>query len=215
MADVEKPHSLQVGNKGGGGGPKPAQKKNMHKKKKKKRIKHSKLASKKDGVVTRRQVDRNEQYIKEAAKAVEEASLLQTEDAGFLEAEGPIAKTYKFKQEAIAEAVDHNTKAKIFDLELKQFGPYTVKFSREGRNLLLCGSKGHVASIDALTFKLSTEVHLRETTHDAQFLQNTTMFAVAQKKYVCFMFRHQVPLPEKNRTGCDHICAHDVHISPG
>ena len=57
-------------------------------------MKHSKLASKKDGALTRRKVDRNEQYIKEASRAVDEATLLQTEDAGFLEAEGPLARTY-------------------------------------------------------------------------------------------------------------------------
>ena len=110
--------------------------------------------------------------------------MLQTEEAGFLEAEGPISKTYKFSQEAIAGAVDHNTKSNIFDLELKQFGPYRVKYSRNGRNMLICGGRGHVASIDALTFKLSTEIHLRETTRDIQYLHNSTMFAVAQKKYV-------------------------------
>ncbi len=75
-----------------------------------------------------------------------------------------------------------STKAKVFDLELKSFGPYRCKFSRDGRNLLLCGAKGHVASIDALTFKLGTEVHLRETTRDVQYLHNNTMFAAAQKK---------------------------------
>ncbi len=65
----------------------------MQKKKKKKRPVHSKLASAKDGALTRRQVDRNEQFIKQASKAVEEASLLQTEEAGYLEAEGPLART--------------------------------------------------------------------------------------------------------------------------
>ena len=93
-------------------------------------------------------------------------------------------RSYKFSQAAIADAVDQNTRSKIFDLQLKQFGPYRAKFSRDGRNVLLCGSKGHVASIDALSFKLSTEIHLRETTRDVQYLQNTTMFAVAQKKFV-------------------------------
>ena len=58
-----------------------------------------------------------------------------------------IWKTFKFKQDEIADAVDSSTANKKFELKLPEFGPYTIDYSRTGRDLLL-EVKGHVASID-------------------------------------------------------------------
>ena len=38
-------------------------------------------------------------------------------------------------------------KIKIFSLE-NEFGPYMNKFTLDGNNMLLCGSRGHVSLID-------------------------------------------------------------------
>jgi len=105
------------------------------------------------------------------------------EEAGFLEAEEPMERTYKFKQDDIVEAVDVGAANKKFDLSLPEFGPYTLDYSRNGRELLIGGRKGHVASIDWRTGKLDCELHLNETVNSVKYLHNDQYFAVAQKKY--------------------------------
>lgn len=56
-------------------------------------------------------------------------------------------KTYEITQKQIKEEVDLNTRHKIFDLTLDQFGPYKVQFDRPGRHVLLSGEKGHIAMV--------------------------------------------------------------------
>ncbi|CCE79871.1 Piso0_002963 [Millerozyma farinosa CBS 7064] len=121
---------------------------------------------------------------KEAINAAAGTDILLQEDAGFLEAEGPMEKTFKFKQDEIAEAVDASTSNKKFDLKLPEFGPYTIDYGRNGRQLLIGGLKGHVASFDWQKGKLDCELHLNETVRSVKHLHNDQYFAVAQKKYV-------------------------------
>jgi U3 small nucleolar RNA-associated protein 7 len=121
--------------------------------------------------------------IKAAALASAKAEILNTASVGYLEAEG-MERTYKFKQAAIAKAVDIQTSRKIQDISLPTFGPYNIDYLRSGRFLLLGGSKGHIAMVDALRSNVVTELHVKQSIHDIKFLHNETMFAVAQKKYV-------------------------------
>jgi U3 small nucleolar RNA-associated protein 7 len=101
----------------------------------------------------------------------------------FLEAEG-IEKTYKFTQNQLSENVDLNTAKKIFNLDLPDFGPYRMNYTRNGRNLLLGGQKGHIATMDVLRMRLTCEFHANDLVRDVTYLHNNTMFAAAQKKYV-------------------------------
>ncbi|KAH3667988.1 hypothetical protein OGAPHI_001742 [Ogataea philodendri] len=120
---------------------------------------------------------------KDARRSAKDTEILLQEDAGFLEAEG-MEKTYKFKQDDIVKEVDAGTANKRFELRLEQFGPYTLDYSRNGRDLLIGGKKGHVASFDWRQGKLDCELHLNETVHAVKYLHNNQYFAVAQKKYV-------------------------------
>lgn len=72
--------------------------------------------------------------------------ILKTEGGGYIETEG-MEKTYQITQEKLKNEVDINTKQKIFSLTLDQFGPYTARFDRPGRHLLLAGEKGHLAMV--------------------------------------------------------------------
>ena len=94
-------------------------------------------------------------------------------------------KTYRLKQTEIVNQsmVDLNTAKNFFDFQLR-FGPYRVDYSRNGRYLLLGGSKGHVAIMDCLQTEVKTEIQLQQEIHDVHYLHNESMFAVAQKKYV-------------------------------
>lgn len=46
------------------------------------------------------------------------------------------------------------------------------------------GRKGHLAIMDWARAQLVTELQVKETTRDVQFLHNESFFAAAQKKYV-------------------------------
>lgn len=107
-------------------------------------------------------LQRIDRQYKEAIQSAAGTDLLLQEEQGFLEAENDMEKTFKFKQDEIADAVDSSTANKKFELKLPEFGPYTIDYSRTGRDLLLGGKKGHVASIDWRKGKLGCELHLNE-----------------------------------------------------
>ncbi|CDK25609.1 unnamed protein product [Kuraishia capsulata CBS 1993] len=123
----------------------------------------------------------NEQH-DDAVRSAAGTDILLQEEVGFLEAEG-MEKTYKFKQDDIKGAVDVSTATKGLDLRLPELGPYTLDYSRNGRELLIGGTKGHVASMDWRTGVLDCELHLGETVRAVKYLHNDQYFAVAQKKY--------------------------------
>lgn len=124
-----------------------------------------------------------DQEYQEFVKSAEATDVLLQEEAGFLEADGPMERTSKFRQDDIVEAVDVGTASKKLDLKLTELGPYTLDFNRNGRKLLIGGKKGHVASMDWRLGKLDCELFLNETVHAVKYLHNDNYFAVAQKKY--------------------------------
>lgn len=129
-------------------------------------------------------VKRTERAFEEAAAAAAQAELLHEEyDAGYLEADGPMERTYKFKQEEIKAAVDQQVRRSALDLELPDHGPYVARYDRSGRYLMFGGRRGHVAMVDALNTKLQCEFHVGESVRDVAFLHSKALVAVAQRKY--------------------------------
>lgn len=131
----------------------------------------------------------DEQY-NDAVYSAAATEYLLPESAGFLEAEDEMEKTFKVRQSDIRDSVDVTTANKALDLSLKEFGPYSINFSRNGTHLLISGRKGHVASMDWRKGELRAELNLNETCHAATYLQNEQFFAVAQKKYT-FIYDHE------------------------
>lgn len=127
---------------------------------------------------------------KQAILQAKDAEILLEHEAGFLEPEGELEKTYKVRQDEIQQSVGIETAKKGFELRLNDFGPYRMDYSRNGRNLLLAGRKGHVATMDWRDGTLGCELNLNETVRDARWLHNNQFFAVAQKKYV-YIYDHQ------------------------
>jgi U3 small nucleolar RNA-associated protein 7 len=121
---------------------------------------------------------------KTAALQAKDAEILHENTSGFLEPENELERTYKVRQEDILEDVPVETAKKRFELKLDALGPYVCDYTRNGRELLLAGRKGHIATMDWREGKLGCELQLGETVRDAKWLHNKQMFAVAQKKYV-------------------------------
>lgn len=111
-----------------------------------------------------------------------DAEILLENQEGFLQPEGELERTYKVRQDDITEAVGVQQARKSFDLNL-DLGPYTVDYSRNGKQLLLAGQKGHIATCDWRSGKPGCELNLNETVRDVKWLHNNQYFAVAQKKH--------------------------------
>lgn len=131
---------------------------------------------------------------KDAVLKAKDAEILLEHDAGFLEAEGELERTYKVRQDEIKDSVGLETAKKGFELRLTDAGPYRADYTRNGRSLLLAGRKGHVATMDWRDGKLGCELQLGETVRDARWLHNNQFFAVAQKKYVYIYDQNGVEL---------------------
>jgi U3 small nucleolar RNA-associated protein 7 len=123
----------------------------------------------------------------EAAVEAKNVEILLENNPGLLEAENELERTYRVRQDDIKREVGIETAKKGFELRLDGLGPYDVcEYSRNGRDLLVAGRKGHVATFDWRDGKLGCEIQLNETIRDARWLHtsNQKNFAVAQKKCV-------------------------------
>lgn len=124
-----------------------------------------------------------ERKYKDATLKARDAEILLENQPGFLEPEGKLDKTYRVRQDSIRKELPIQTARKGFELKLNKLGPYAAEFTRNGREMLLTGRKGHVATMDWRDGKLGCELQLGETVRDAKWLHNNQSFAVAQKNW--------------------------------
>jgi U3 small nucleolar RNA-associated protein 7 len=130
----------------------------------------------------------------DATIKAKDAEVLLENTGGFLEPETELEKTYKLRQTEIVDNIAAETAQKRFDLKLDNMGPYLCDYTRNGRELLLAGRKGHVATMDWREGKLLCELQLGETIRDIKWLHNNQYFAVAQKKHVYIYDRNGVEI---------------------
>ncbi|XP_056396384.1 WD repeat-containing protein 46 isoform X2 [Hyla sarda] len=136
----------------------------------------------------RKRMKVEESKVQSALNQAAKHDLLLPEEQGFLEGdEGE--DTSIITQQDITEAVDITSASKHFNLNLNQFGPYRINYSRNGRHLLLAGQRGHVSSMDWHTKTLGSEMNVMETVNDVRWLHTHSMFAVAQKKWL-YIYDH-------------------------
>ena len=118
-----------------------------------------------------------------ATLRAKDAEILLENTGGLIEPETELERTYKVKQRDVRRHVAFQTAQMGFELKLDG-GPYLAEYTRNGRELLLAGRRGHVATMDWRNGKLGCELQLGEIVRDVRWLHNNQMFAVAQKKYV-------------------------------
>ena len=114
----------------------------------------------------------------------EHDQFLNTEEGGFLETETERERTLKVTQAELKKILPVQNAHDIFNLTLNDFGPYNLDFTRNGKYLLLGGKKGHLAMMDWKRKTLLCEFQPKDKVRDVCFLQNQTMFAAAQSKYL-------------------------------
>ncbi|KAF3048158.1 Small subunit (SSU) processome component [Didymella heteroderae] len=146
---------------------------------------------------------------KQAVIEAKNVEILLENNEGLLEAEHELERTYKVRQDEIKAAVATETAKKGFELRLDGLGPYDVcEYSRNGRDLLIAGRKGHVATFDWRDGNLGCELQLNETVRDARWLHtsNQKNFAVAQKKCVYIYGGDGVEIHQlKNHSEATHL----------
>ncbi|CAE6465437.1 unnamed protein product [Rhizoctonia solani] len=129
------------------------------------------------------------------AKALREdaTTWLAGEPSGKMQVETKLERTWRTTQVEIVEATGPDTA--IGRREWKwELGPYRVRYSRSGRHMAAAGRSGHVITSEWQENKIHSEIQLRETVRDVTFLQDHTMYAVAQKKYAFIYDQNGVEL---------------------
>ncbi|KAG8836192.1 Small subunit (SSU) processome component [Serendipita sp. 399] len=117
---------------------------------------------------------------------MKDVQMLNVGESGGMEAEGDLERTWKMTQQDIVDNVGIGDAQSRTEWKLDG-GPYSCRYSRNGRHLAVAGRNGHVATFDWQAGKIHSELQLKESCRDITFLQDHTMFAVAQTKHV-FMY---------------------------
>ncbi|KAF8174404.1 BING4CT-domain-containing protein [Pholiota molesta] len=128
-----------------------------------------------------------------AQTLLEDAEMLLMDNAGGMEVEGEMDRTWRVGQSDIVQSSGQEAAKGRKEYKLDG-GPYRSRYTRNGRHLAIAGRTGHVATFDWQTGTMHAELQLQETCRDITFLQDHSFFAVAQKKYVFIYDRDGVEL---------------------
>ncbi|KAE9390561.1 hypothetical protein BT96DRAFT_946012 [Gymnopus androsaceus JB14] len=119
--------------------------------------------------------------------------LLPSEDAGLIQTESQLERTWRLSQNDIVEQARGEAARGRIAIKLDG-GPYRVRYTKNGRHMAIAGRTGHVASFDTLTGAVHNELQLGETCRDVIFLQDHSFYAVAQQKYAFIYDRDGVEI---------------------
>ncbi|KAH7909100.1 BING4CT-domain-containing protein [Hygrophoropsis aurantiaca] len=141
----------------------------------------------------RTQLTRQAAHASRSKALLQDAELLLTGEAGQLQIENDMERTWRISQQEITTSVGQEAAKGRQEWKLDG-GPYRSRYSKNGRHLALVGNMGHVATFDWQTGTMHAELQLQETCRDVTFLHDHSHFAVAQKKYVFIYDRDGVEL---------------------
>ncbi|KIL71487.1 hypothetical protein M378DRAFT_1019747 [Amanita muscaria Koide BX008] len=151
--------------------------------------KHSHIANRKLRTLLHRQSEHNAR----SKTLLDDADMLLMDEAGKIEVEGEMERTWRTTQADITAAAGQEAARGRKEFKLDG-GPYQCRYTRNGRHLAIVGRKGHVATFDWQTGTLHSELQLQETCRDITFLHDHSFYAVAQKKHVFIYDRDGVEI---------------------
>jgi U3 small nucleolar RNA-associated protein 7 len=127
--------------------------------------KYGHIANKKLRTTLQRQSANNQR----SKNLLRDAELLLPEEAGKMEAEGDMDRTWRISQDEIVRSigVEAGRGRKEFALD---GGPYRARYTRNGRHMAVVGQKGHVATFDWQTGTMHSELQLQETCRDITYV---------------------------------------------
>lgn len=143
-------------------------------------------------------------------RAIEDyQTYLLPESSGGIEVEHDLERTYRLRQQDIMEAVGVSTAQKAFSLNIET-GVNSLAYTPDGRHLAFTAQHGRIASFDPTLGRLHTDINANEFTSDITYLHNSSMMAVAQKKYVYIYDNQGIELHKLP----DHIEARHLEFLP-
>ncbi|KAL7672005.1 hypothetical protein ACOME3_006903 [Neoechinorhynchus agilis] len=153
----------------------------------------------KDAIISKfhqRRVKKRERTVRFTECLASKTELLNTERRGFIQFDpnDPEDRPFGITQTDILEDANLLIRSKRFDLNLDRFGPYTPRYTRNGRHLLLVGNLGHAAAFDWQTKHLLFEMNTDEEIRDATWLHDYSFFACAQKRWTYVYDRQGVEI---------------------
>ncbi|KAF8631164.1 hypothetical protein AX15_002503 [Amanita polypyramis BW_CC] len=151
--------------------------------------KHSHITHKKLRTLLYKQSEQNAR----ARTLLEDADMLLMDDAGKIEVEDEMERTWRLSQAEIANEAGQEAARGRKEWKLDG-GPYRCRYTRNGRHLAVVGRKGRVGAFDWQIGTLHSELQLQETCSDITFLHDQSFYAVAQKKYVFIYDRDGVEI---------------------
>ena len=109
---------------------------------------------------------------------------LDNEPDGYIIPENKNEKTLKYSQDYLKSVLPKYNSDNIFDLELPEYGPFNIDYTRNGKYLLMGGEKGNISMMDWKEKNLILEFNVETKINAIKFLQNDSMFAVGQNDYL-------------------------------
>lgn len=139
-----------------------------------------------------RQIHRREtKRLQNAISAADVQDILAPSTSGYVETENDMEKTLQLSQNQLkydGTSLSSNVAQNIYHLDLKDHGPYMLRYDRSGRHALLAGrgnnGGGHLAIVDQHTLASTTEFFIQDIVRDACFLQDSSLMAVSQRQNV-------------------------------
>lgn len=117
----------------------------------------------------RTKLNRQAAHAARSKALVEDAELLLTSEAGKMQVETELERTWRIGQDDIVQGAGEEAAKGRRELKLDG-GPYRSRYSRNGRHLAIVGSMGHVATFDWQTGTMHAELQLQETCRDITYV---------------------------------------------